>query len=117
LPLLEFVMVRLNEATPFTFSLPSPVTAYRLSFDASYRTGSANFWRSLVVTFLMSGAFLVLASALLPRLWQEGPGRVRAIRREARIGEEEFAKRGAKRARLLDVNPVLWLTSRQGGPA
>jgi hypothetical protein len=117
LPLFEFVMVQVNGATPFTFSLPSPLTAYRLSFDAGYRTAAASFWRSLVVTFLMSGALLILASVLLPRLWQEGPGPVRTIWREAQISEAEFAKRVAKRARLLDINPVLWLTSRQGGPA
>jgi len=116
LPLSEFLLVQVGAANPLTVSLPSPLTAYRLSFDAAYRAASASYWNSLLMSFFASGVLLFLASVLLPRLWQEEPKLARALRGEGQIRENGSAERRAKRARLLDVNPVYWLTSRLGGP-
>jgi len=51
-----------------------PFTTCRLAFDAPYRLDRAEFWQSVLSTQLLSWLMLVLATLLLPRVWQEGRG-------------------------------------------
>jgi ABC-type transport system involved in multi-copper enzyme maturation permease subunit len=98
--------------SPAGLALFSPFTSCRLAFDAPYRLDHAEFWHSALAVQLESGLLLVLATLLLPRLWQEG--RALALRRTpaAAVDELEFARRAEQRAPWLDRNPVYWLTSR-----
>jgi ABC-type transport system involved in multi-copper enzyme maturation permease subunit len=97
---------------PAGLALFSPFTTCRLAFDAPYRLDHAEFWQSVLSTQLLSWLMLVLATLLLPRLWQEGRGLNLRRAQPAVIDEIEFARRAERRAPWLDRNPVFWLTSR-----
>src|SRR5438094_1600446 len=51
-------------------ALPSPLTAWHLAFDFSYRLRGNNFWYSLLFTHLLSWVLLGCAGVLLPRVWR-----------------------------------------------
>ena len=113
LPLAESILSRVGLAARFGLSLPSPLAAWQLAFEAAFKLWGLRFACSLLLMQTLSWWFLVLASVLLPRLWQEGArwtvggqGRTRVVREAVR------ASRAAWRAGLLSVNPVYWLTAR-----
>ena len=85
----------------------SPFTAFWLYDEMSFTVRGADYWSALGWTHLLSWGWLVLASFLLPRVWQESGAR-RAQR--SRAVEPETKRR--RRNQLLDTNPVWWLTSR-----
>jgi ABC-type transport system involved in multi-copper enzyme maturation permease subunit len=97
---------------PAGLALFSPFTTCRLAFDAPYRLDRAEFWQTVLSVQLVSWLMLVLATLLLPRLWQEGRGLNLRRAQPAMIDEIEFARRAERRAPWLDRNPVFWLTSR-----
>jgi ABC-type transport system involved in multi-copper enzyme maturation permease subunit len=112
LPLAQFVLTKVGAVPLHTFSLPSPLTAWQLAFDAPYRTWGRSFWDCLLIVHAIGWGFLALASFLLPRIWQEAPA-IRWLRPGPTVlSEWEVSERAARRAPLLDVNPVYWLTSR-----
>ncbi len=87
----------------------SPTTPLLHACEPGYSAGdSASYWRSLLVTNAAGWLWLALASFLLPRLWQEH-GQER-VRRSSRVSASDRARRAA----MLDANPVWWLTSRRG---
>ena len=93
----------------------SPTTAFLNLFDAPYNASPDRYWDSVRSTNLLSWAFLVAASFVLPRAWQDRPLRSRAdTTRVLPFGFHEPESRAAfeKRQRLLDANPVVWLVSR-----
>jgi ABC-type transport system involved in multi-copper enzyme maturation permease subunit len=69
------------------------------------------FWTSLALQHGLAWVFLVLASLLAPRMWQEGS-------REARQSRSWLRKPGSPerrrkwRLRLLEENPMRWLAAR-----
>lgn len=71
---------------------------------------SAPFWASLAVTYALGWVFLALASLWTPRAWQQKTEAATAKGRWRYGGEQG---RTARRRRLLDQNPVLWLVSRE----
>ena len=77
---------------------------------------AASFWWSLVLVHLLSWALLLLASRILPRVWQtrdsnSGLEQYRAHLEQWVYGRAEA--RRAHRAALLNINPFLWLVSRE----
>jgi hypothetical protein len=91
-------------------SLASPVYVFAV---ASAWTPTP-FWSGLAVNQIIGWGLLGLTSALLPRAWQE---KARSSNAKGgwsywwRFGGEK--RRTALRAKLLAVNPVLWLTCRE----
>lgn len=91
------------------FSLLSPAYA----FSAAGAWGHRPFWLALLISCLCGWLMLLVASWLVPRTWQErGPG---APVLGSRAYEWKFGGRGrrAHLRRLLDLNPILWLNSRE----
>jgi len=97
---------------PAGLALFSPFTTCRLAFDKPYRLDHAEFWQSVLSVQLVSWLMLVLATLLLPRLWQEGCGLSLRRAQPTMIDEIKFARLTERRAPWLDRNPVFWLTSR-----
>jgi ABC-type transport system involved in multi-copper enzyme maturation permease subunit len=77
--------------------------------------GRTGFWAGLLVNQAACWGMLVLASLVLPRTWQERPARLRVQRASWgyawRFGSAR--RREARRRRLLEPNPVLWLVCRE----
>jgi hypothetical protein len=93
------------------FSLCSP----GYLFAAAGAWGRSSFWSAWMVNLLLIGALLLSTCIRLPRTWQEtGEGTSRYgrfwNRPWSRGGE---AGRASERRRLLDLNPVLWVVSRE----
>jgi hypothetical protein len=92
-----------------------PTTAFRTLFDVPYNAAPDLYWDSVRNTNFLSWAFLVAASFVLPRAWQDSPLRSRTdTSRRLPFGFQEAESRMAseKRQRLLDANPIVWLVSR-----
>jgi ABC-type transport system involved in cytochrome c biogenesis permease component len=107
------------ELTPFLWL--STGYAYSRSADAyyTYRSGSGEFWGSILTISTLAFACLLLAIFILPRAWQEkaqaGSGRKGGgIWRRLRFGSFEY--RRWIRASLLEANPFHWLMMRDGLP-
>jgi ABC-type transport system involved in multi-copper enzyme maturation permease subunit len=113
LPLVESVLNLWGTAARFTVALPSPLTAWRLAFDGSYRVWGRSFWVSLLWTHGMSWMLLIVASVLLPRLWRQKQGVIPQTTRPSAKGDATLTERAMKRTELLDEHPVYWLNSRK----
>src|SRR5437870_3484913 len=72
LPLAEFVLNKVGLAARFALSLPSPLTAWQLAFDAPFRIWGRSFGYSLLLTQALSWLFLILAGVQLSRRWRRG---------------------------------------------
>jgi len=114
LPLVEFVLNKAGLAARFALSLPSPLTAWQLAFDAPFRMWGRSFGYSLVLTQALSWLFLILAGVQLPRLWRRGSGSISLTGRKAAVASDTALwRRATGRRPLLDRNPVYWLTTRK----
>ena len=82
---------------------------------------SNHLWLALGAQALMAVAFLGLTTFLLPRIWKEGKSgsRMHYLSSTWRAWKYGSGKaRAGLRARLLNINPTLWLSSRERwGPA
>lgn len=87
-------------------SVWSPFTAFHLHSESGYSVDPRQYWTALWIPNLISWLWLVSASFLLPRVWQESKTRTR----HRRATEPARARRS--RYEMLAVNPVWWLTSR-----
>lgn len=96
-----------------TFSLASPGYVF---ITANH---SGTFWPALVVSQGVAWTLLGLACVLLPRTWQEKPERTsaRALGRQYAWRYGGSRRRVALRNKLLGINPVMWLASRERGQA
>ena len=99
------------------FFLLSPGYATFMAFDASFRN-AANFnffYPTIAVIHALTWLLLLLACFIVPRTWQDKAHSQAALRR-ASIWENLVygtrARRDAIRFRLLERNPIYWLTSR-----
>lgn len=91
-------------------ALFSPSMGFMTLDDAIYRTKPGDFWWSVLCTNALSWGFLVLASYLLPRTWQDKtvePG----ANKKTGVRSSERARQ--RRLELLAANPVLWMASRR----
>jgi len=97
----------LQRLLPLPFS---PTCAFLSWQDQTYSSHFATFWTAVWSSLGMSGVFIVLASLILPRAWQERPDT--AQRPAWLLGGHQTGRKRAARRRLLDVNPVVWLATR-----
>lgn len=117
LPLAGVALAELTgqPAVSVPFLIPSPVYALFLTVaPALGRT--ADFWPSVAMTHILSWSFLALASWIAPHSWKDKPPTVKRLRwrdwwRNLVLGNA--ARRDAFRARLLEINPIFWLSSRE----
>jgi ABC-type transport system involved in multi-copper enzyme maturation permease subunit len=100
------------------FFVPSPGYMSFMAFDDPFRglRGQFNFfYGSLLCVHLLSWAFLVTACLVVPRTWQDKAESPARLRRKARLSTWKYGHARSRRAfrlRLLEVNPVYWITSR-----
>lgn len=102
---------QLNEV----FSLLDPSYSLAQVSDARYAASSKEFWWSVGVIHGMCWLFLITASVIVPRSWQDHPSGARIARwREIwhRWSYGDAAERRAFRTRLLEQNPFFWLAGR-----
>jgi ABC-type transport system involved in multi-copper enzyme maturation permease subunit len=95
--------------------------SYYGAFDISYTSHAHEFWWSVGVIHGLGWIFLLLASVIAPRAWQERPAGAQALRWRERWqwwSYGDFAERAAFRERLLDRSAYFWLAARARlGPA
>src|SRR6266481_5028795 len=92
-----------------------PVFPFYLTFARLYSFQSDHFWWSMAVVHAMTWLLIIIASRVLPRIWQDRPaekGKTRLRDRWQTFVYGNPAKRKALRKRLLDINPFLWLAAR-----
>jgi ABC-type Na+ efflux pump permease subunit len=96
---------------PLWLLLPSPCMGYSFIDDSADK-----FWLSLGVTHAISWGLLAAACVILPRAWQDKARSARAERLEKTSAQLVFGGselRLARRRRLLDLHPIVWLCSRR----
>ncbi len=107
---------RLPRPNPLFF-IPSPGYACVLAFDEPFRRmASFNyFYWSVLCVHLMAWAGLITACLVVPRTWQDKAESVSTVKRRAfwqRLAHGSADTRRRIRTRLLEINPVYWLTGR-----
>ena len=79
---------------------------------------AVTFWMSVLWVHLLSWLMLLLASLILPRVWQARLSNSKFNRHRERAEQWVYGRaegRRSHRTRLLNVNPFLWLVSRERG--
>jgi hypothetical protein len=97
--------------------IPSPGYAAFMAFDATFSTmrKSNHFHASVLFTHVLSWALLIAASLIVPRTWQDKALTAEAMRRRERMNRLQLGSADGRRrfrTRLLDINPLYWLTAR-----
>jgi ABC-type transport system involved in cytochrome c biogenesis permease component len=97
--------------------IPSPGYASFMAFDSTSRSTPAQynfFTASVVCIHAMSWILLFASSLIVPRTWQDKAMSSDALRRRQRIrfGYSSPGQRHVFRRRLLDLNPMYWLSAR-----
>jgi len=92
----------------------SPFYAFLKAFDGAYRVDPGAFWKSVGMVHALAWIFLVAASRITPRSWQDKPVGVKVGFRAklAGITYGKGERREKHRRELLAVNPFYWLSSR-----
>jgi hypothetical protein len=98
--------------------IPSPAYAAFMAFDETYngKMPFNHYELSVGITHGLSWLFLVLASGIVPRTWQDKALSPAATRRHERLHALKMGSREHRtsvRRRWLSLNPVLWLVARQ----
>jgi hypothetical protein len=89
----------------------SPSIGFVSLREAAYKAQASAFWKAVAGTGMLSFGFLALASWLLPRAWQDRPGGTFIAQRDI-LPQATRALHAADK-RILNQNPVVWLTSRK----
>jgi hypothetical protein len=111
-PLLDLLLAMMSgRFNPF-LSVASPGYV----FVTAGAWGRAPFWTALVINQFIAWTLLGLSCVLLPRTWQQRTEIRRTNSKESAFAEVRLA-RAASRRKLMGVNPVLWLASRERWPA
>ncbi len=95
--------------------LLNPFTALDLVYDFSFKKDPQTFWVSCGIIHAAAWLFLALASAIVPRSWQDQStgARTGPWREKWRLWNfGDTADRAAFRRRLLDINAFFWLAGR-----
>ena len=104
------------------FLVPSPAYAFGYiinkssAFTVFAPLPAGSFWWSALLVHLLSWLMLLWASRILPRIWQSRVSNSKLDRHRERVEQWAYgraAARKAHRAWLLDINPFLWLVSRE----
>jgi ABC-type transport system involved in multi-copper enzyme maturation permease subunit len=104
-----------NGNTLNTFFLPSAGYAYLLAFDAGFKSRPGEYLQSMLVIHGLGWVLLALASIIVRHSWQDKPAGTVLSRWQQRWQQWSYghpAQRLAFRARLLNINPCLWLGGR-----
>jgi len=105
-----------RQVLPAAFLLPSVFFSYSLAFDKPYNATLANeFWWSVLLIHGLAWLFLMLASVIAPRSWQDRPAGAQRLRwrEQWRLWSYgNVAERAAFRKRLLDQSAYFWLAAR-----
>ena len=102
-------------ATWSCLSAISPYQPFAFADETHFLSGPENFWMALAVSHLIGWIFLLWASRILPRSFEEQRtiiSRKRTVAEVTRISTEAMARSKQSRAAALDADPVLWLMSR-----
>jgi ABC-type transport system involved in multi-copper enzyme maturation permease subunit len=96
--------------------VPSPGYAAVMAFEAPFTKSTFNhFHASVIFTHVLSWAFLIAASFIVPRTWQDRALTTGQVKRREKLNEFQLGSAGRRRAfraRLLEVNPFYWLLAR-----
>jgi hypothetical protein len=85
-------------------------------FWAASAWGRAGYWVALLASNLVGCSCLAMACLLIPRTWQDRTGRFAARaggRRRYSFKYGRASARAARRRKLIEPNPVLWLALRE----
>jgi hypothetical protein len=107
IPVVLFAVLHATSVTPL-FGFLSPTTAMLTAFEPGYSASAKLYWQSLAITNVTSWLWLLAASLVLPRAWQES----RTDQRRAATSNLT-PRQQHRRAELLSANPVWWLTARR----
>jgi hypothetical protein len=92
-----------------------PVYSFYLTFAARYVFETDHFWWSIAIVHGLTWLLIIMASRILPRIWQDRPaekGKKKLRKRWQTWVYGNPIKRKALRKRLLDINAFLWLAAR-----
>jgi len=123
------LLALLEEATPGSVLTPavvglvsalSPIYSAEIVITASTPAATflpgPGFWWSVLLVQVLSWGVLFLASRILPRIWQARDSNSKLARQRERIEQGAYGpaeERKRHRTRLLNINPFLWLASRE----
>ena len=97
------------------FFWPSAGFTYFRAWDYFYKFGPDDFWWSLLTVHCFGWFFLIIASFVAPRSWQDRPAGIKRLRWRERWlmwSHGDSGERLAFRNRLLDQNAFYWLAAR-----
>jgi hypothetical protein len=77
--------------------------------------GRSLFWGALLVNQFIAWTLLGLSCVLLPHTWQQRTEMAATDRRASEFAEVQPGRRAVRR-KLMSINPVLWLASRERWP-
>src|SRR3989442_4857805 len=110
-----WITYRYYSGTLSTFLLPSAGYAYALAFDAGFKSRPGEYLESMLVIHGLGWALLALASVIVRNSWQDKPAGAVLARWQQRWQQWSYVNAPqplAFRARLLNLNPCLWLGGR-----
>jgi hypothetical protein len=94
----------------------NPVSAGFLVVDGNFRSKEVEFWISLCSVHGMAWLFLIAASLIVPRSWQDRPAGAKTKglgHRWRTLTDGGAHERLSHRRRLLDINAYYWLAARR----
>jgi len=100
---------------PPPFFWPSVGFTYYLAWETPFKASPEDFWSSLVTVHGLGWLFLIVASVVAPRSWQDRPAGIKKLRWRERWllwSHGDSTERLAFRRRLLDQNAFFWLAAR-----
>jgi ABC-type transport system involved in cytochrome c biogenesis permease component len=101
----------------FWFIVPDVTRPLHYASDALSRANSDLYWSSLIGSHLVGWFYLLLASVIVPRTWQQQAGKISRLQESA----EQFTyghnreRRKRFRERALALNPFYWIAARARG--
>lgn len=103
-----------RRATTTIWLIPSPGFACFAAFGSQIGLKPADFWTSVLLTHAYGWTFFALASVIIPSAWQDKTASrkipFRAFWR--RVFKTDPSTETARRTRLMEINPFLWLAAR-----
>ncbi|MDB6032312.1 MAG: hypothetical protein JWM16_2650 [Verrucomicrobiales bacterium] len=99
------------------FFVPSPGYACFMAFDGTFNGLSKFnfFWESIVTVHVVSWLLLITSCVVVPRTWQDKAANSEKLKRRQKLQRSGLGRLEAVhdfRTRLLEVNPIYWLSSR-----
>lgn len=100
-----------------TLVLPDVTRPLHYSDDYAFRRNPELYWGSLMVSHGIGWIYLLLASLIVPRTWQQQAGKI--SRFQERAEQLTYGKNRTRRRRFrehaLAINPFYWLAARARG--